>query len=726
MAVERTRRRRKGESRDKDVQAIVTRALQQAADYIDEEVSPDRAKAARYYAGEPFGNEEEGRSQVVSHDVRDTVHAILPSLMRIFFGAEKPVEFVPEGPEDEPLAEQATDYINYVLTRDNPGFLTLYSAFKDALIRRTGFIKAWWDDSTEVTYESYEGIDDDTLLLLEQDDEIEIIEQESYEDEAARAEIEAQLQEALALAEAAQAQGQVVPAEAIPQPPEQWPMLHDVTVRRRRQRGRIRVEAVPPEEILISRGARSFEDAAVVAHRTEKTVSDLIAMGYDPAELEDIASSDGLDINEESLDRHPEAYGADDEAEGDPSQRKVLYTEAWMHLDIDGDGIAELRKLCCLGDGFKIMRNEPASYVPIVDLCPDPEPHRAIGRSIFDLVHDIQLIKSSILRNMLDSLAQSIHPRTGVVEGMVNMDDVLNNEVGGVIRMRQPGMVQPYTTPFVGAAAFPMIEYMDRLREQRTGITDASQGLDAEVLQSTTKAAVMATVSAAQQQIELIARIFAETGIRRLYRLLLKLVCQYQDKPRTIRLRGGWVTMDPRSWNAGMDAIPSLAIGGGTPEERLATLAAIAERQEMLLERLGPNNPLVSLGQYSRTLSRMVQLAGFKDASQYFNELPLDFQMPEPEPQPSPEMLLAEVQREEIQANIQKKAAELELRRQEQQFEAQLKREQMLRADDRERDRLEADVLLRAADIQAKHGVPVDVGRILALIQRDRSVEGTF
>src|SRR5690606_18798780 len=290
----------------------------------------------------------------------------------------------------------------------------------------------------------------------------------------------------------------------------------------------------------------------------------------------------------------------------------------------------------------------------------------------------------------------------------VNMDDVLNNEVGGVIRMRQPGMVQPYTTPFVGAAAFPMIEYMDRLREQRTGITDASQGLDAEVLQSTTKAAVMATVSAAQQQIELIARIFAETGIRRLYRLLLKLVCQYQDKPRTIRLRGGWVTMDPRSWNAGMDAIPSLAIGGGTPEERLATLAAIAERQEMLLERLGPNNPLVSLGQYSRTLSRMVQLAGFKDASQYFNELPLDFQMPEPEPQPSPEMLLAEVQREEIQANIQKKAAELELRRQEQQFEAQLKREQMLRADDRERDRLEADVLLRAADIQAKHGFPVD------------------
>jgi hypothetical protein len=691
-----------------EVQQKVAHSLQSAAEYVDQELSPDRQEASGYYHGDPFGDEVDGRSKVVSRDVSDTVRAILPSLLRVFTGSEKALEYLPEGPEDVPLAEQATDYANWVLLRDNPGFLTLHSAFKDALIRKSGVFKSWWDDSIEVVVEDYEGLDDDALMLLEQDSEVTILEQVSTPDEAAQAEIQQQL---MMMAQQAEQAGQPfeMPAE-LPQP-----MLHDVTVRRQRSRGRIRVEAVPPEEFLISRGARTLDDADVVAHRVEMTKGQLIAMGYDGDMLDEYAQSDELIRNEERMARHPE------ETVNNERPVKILYTEAWLQLEIEG-GLEALHKVCCLGDGYKAVRVEPARFVPLAVLTPDPEPHRVIGSSVADLVMDIQRIKSSILRSMLDSLAQSIFPRTAAVEGEVNMDDLLNNEVGGIVRMRRPGMVMPMETPFVGDKAFGVLNYMDRIREQRTGITEATQGLSPETLQSTTRAAVQATVQAAQQQIEMIARIFAETGMRRLYRNLLKLIAQYQDKPRTIRLRGEWVTMDPRSWNAEMDVAVNSVLSPGLQEDRVLALTAIAEKQAEVLMQLGPNNPLVSLGQYSQTLSKMVEIAGFKATTDFFSDLPLDFQMPEPEQeqQSDPAMILAQVQMQEIQANIQKKQAELQLEQQKVAAQLELDREKMLRADDRERDRQEADVLLRAADIQAKHGMPVDVEQILRLMNRSR------
>ena len=696
----------------------VSRLLSDAADYVDEELSPVRTKATEYFYGMPFGDEEEGRSSVVSRDVSDTVRAILPSLLKVFTGAEKPLEFVPEGPEDVAMAEQATDYVSYVFLRDNPGYQSLYSAFEDALVRGTGVMKTWWDDNTEIKIEEYEGLDDETVAALEGDDEIEIIEQASYEDEVAKAEIEAQLAQQMAMMQAtiqqAQQQGMPVPEEAAQIEPPPVPMVHDVTVRRTRKRGVIRAEAVPPEEIVISRGARSFDDAAVIGHRTELTKSQLVSMGYDEDMLEDYAKTDELFSNEERITRHPE------EVSSDETRDKILYTEAWMPLDVDEDGIAELRKVCCLGDQYDVVSVEFASYVPLVHFCPYPTPHRAIGHSVSGLVMDVQRIKSQILRNMLDSLAQSIHPRTWAVEGEVNMDDLLNNEVGGVVRIRRPGMMGDMTTPFVGQAAYPMLEYMDRLKEKRTGITDATMGLNAEAMQSTTAVAVNATVQAAQMQIEMIARTFAEVGMKRLYKNLLRLVTQYQDKVRMVRLRGSWVAMDPRGWNADMDVAVTTAVS--LSQERMQTLALATSKQEQILQLLGPNNPLVSLGQYAQTLRKMVEIAGFKDSNAFFNDLPADFQMPEnPEEQESPEQMLAAVQREAIQADIQKKQAELQLKEQEVGANLQMDRERMLRNDDRERDRIETDVMLRALAIQAKHGMPVDLNMLMGLINRPRT-----
>jgi len=289
------------------------------------------------------------------------------------------------------------------------------------------------------------------------------------------------------------------------------------------------------------------------------------------------------------------------------------------------------------------------------------------------------------------------------------MDDVLNTEVGGIIRMRAPGMVQPFSMPFVGQQAFPMLEYMDSMRESRTGITKAAAGLAADSLQSSTRAAVAATVSASQQRLELIARIFAETGMKRLFSGLLRLAMQNQLPDRMVRLRGKFVPVDPRGWDANMDVVVNVALGGGTDESKVAVLTTILQKQEQILQQAGMENPLVSLSQYRNTLAQILALSGFKDASQFFNDPAQMPPMPPQQPKPSPEEMLAQAQMASIQADIQKKAAELDLRR-----------EEMVRKDDLQRDQMEADLLVKIAEMQARYGAQIDVAQIRSSMERDR------
>jgi hypothetical protein len=498
-------------------------------------------------------------------------------------------------------------------------------------------------------------------------------------------------------------------AQGIMTPP---PMMYDVEIKRRIKTGKVKIEALPPEEFLIDRRAKSIEDATFVGHRTMKTVSDLVAMGYDYDEMVE-ASGNGNDFdnNQEYTARNPFAV-ISTANNGDPSSKSVMYIEGYLKVDFDGDGIAEMRRICTIGTGNKVIRNEIVSERQFADFCPDPEPHTFFGMCPADVVMDIQRIKSNVQRGILDSLAQSIHPRTAIVEGQANMEDVLNTEVGAVIRMRAPGMVQPFTTPFVGQAAFPMLDYLDDIKQTRTGISKAAAGLDADALQSTTKAAVSATVNAAHQHIEMIARIFAETGLRKLFTGILKLVVENQDRARMVRLRNTFVPIDPRSWDAKMDVIVNVGVGDGTIEDRINILNQVAMRQEMLIEKTGPNNPVVSLPQYTNTLTKLLQLAGIKDSTNYFNQLPVDFQLPEPPaPKPTPEEILAQVQAQSIQADIQKKAAEL-----------QLDRERMIMADDRERDRIEQDGILRRYELELKYGVQIQSAEIDAAMNRDREL----
>lgn len=680
---------------EQELQSIVASEVEDAVVYIDTDLSPYRAQATAYYRGDPFGNEEEGRSTVVATEVRDTVNAMLPSIMRVFFSSERVVEFMPRGPEDVAASEQASDYANYVLNQDNPGFMVLYGTFKDSLVRKCGIIKTWWAKNTTVRTEKYTGLDEGTIMMLQQEPGAVVTVITQYDDP--------NVTEPQIGMDPMTGQPVMIPV----------PQMFDVEVKRTVEEGKICIEGVPPEEFLIDRNARSIETAAFVGHRKMATVAELLEMGYDEDTIMDHVTTSDFEYNEEYLRRRPTTttIGSVNES-NNPSMFRVLYVEGYMRVDYDGDGVPELRKLCCIGEGYEIINNEPADFVGFADFPCDPEPHTSPleANSVCDYTKDLQEIKSDILRNTLDSLAQSIHPRTAIVEGQVNLDDVLNNETGAIIRMRAPGMVQPLSTPFVGQQAFPMLDYMDSIKEERTGMSKAAMGLNADALQSTTKAAVSATVSASQMRIELTTRILAE-GMKKLFKLILQLSVKHQDKARMIRLRNEWVQVDPRSWDATMDVMINVGMGTGDTEQKMQMLAMISSKQEQALQQLGPINPLVTPGQYSHTLRKMVELAGFKDATHFFNAIPADYEPPqatEP-PKPSPEEMLAQVQVQAIQADIQKKAAEL-----------QLEQQKMMMADDRERDKMDIDKFIKLRELELKYGVQINEQNLNMQIERDR------
>jgi hypothetical protein len=655
------------------LQAAVAAEIRDAIEF-EEQVSKDRVKATQYYRGELFEGDdtEAGRSLHVSTDVRDAVIGMMPPLMRIFMGAERIAEYVPIGPEDVQFAEQATELAHYVFTKQNPGFSVLWDVFKDALLRKTGVVKWWHETDRKISEYAYTQLDEQSVAVLLNEPGVEVTDLQEKQDET----------------------GQIT---------------FDLRIRKVDESTRYRVAAVPSEEFLVDRRARDLDSASLVAHRQSLTVSDLVAMGYDEQEVREHAGGDEdeLEYSLQAQVRNPLLWPQADRRD-DASQR-VTYVESYIRFDRDGDGIAELLKVCTIGGAYNVVAVEGASEIPFAAFCPDPEPHTFVGQSEADKLMDIQRVKSQLFRDVLDSLSQSIHPRTAVVDGQVNIADVMNVQTGGIVRMRAPGMVQPLTTPFVGQAAFPLIEYLDTLKETRTGMSRASQGLNADALQSSTRAAVAATISAAQGRIELVARIFAETGLKRLFRGMLRMFVQHQDRPMMIRMRGQFVQVDPRVWNAEMDVDVNVALSATSNEERIAVLTSISQKQEQILQTMGPQNPMVSLAQYRTTLAKIVELSGFRDASQFFTAVPPDWQPPQQQPQPDPAQILAQVEAEKIKADIAINAAKLEL-----------ERDKARAADDRERDRIEADTALRAREIELKYAATVDTAQIKAMMDRDR------
>ena len=665
------------------LQSILKSELDDARDYI-EQVGEDRAEATEYYLGDAPHGQSSMQSEYISTDVRDSVLFMLPSIMRTFFGTNKIVEFVPRNAEDIPLATQQTDYINYIIQQKNPGFKVMYDVFKDALIRKTGFVKAYWDDSIIASTHEYTDVTPEGYQALMLDPDVEMVKE--------KAEMQSMT---------------IINPETGEEITQETPVSYDLTVRRVKRKDQVCIESIPPEEVLISRFARDLHSSPYVAHRMIKTVSDLVAMGYDKEEMEQYAGSGNFldsETYEEEEARNPYSDGMFDGSYG--GQKNVLYVEHYLFYDLDGDGIDERIRVCTVGNGLNIVNTAQWDDLPITLFCPDPEPHTSIGSCPADYLKPIQAAKSQIMRDTLDSLGHAIFPRMGVVEGQVNIDDVLNTDIGQPIRMRAPGMVQPFSVPFVGKEAFPVLSYLDDAKENRTGVSKASAGLNADALQSSSASAVAATMSGAQGRIELICRHFAD-GMKDLFKLVNSLVVKHQDQPDMIRLNNEFVPIDPRYWDSDKDLVINVAISKSSDMEKMNVLTQLAQKQEQMLTTLGPNNPLVSLQQYSNTISKMIEMAGFKDVQSFINTQVPPIQ-PQPE-QPTPQDMLAQAEMEKARVSAQKAM-----------IDAETDRMKIIMDDDRNRDEAEAQIRLKAAELNAKYGAQVNVAEINALMERDR------
>jgi len=631
---------------------LVTRIRGEITDslgYMGDTISKQRESAMQYYYGLPFGNEVDGRSQFVDSTVQDTIEWIKPSLMRVFASGDEMVKFNPHGPEDVAMAEQATDYVNYVFTKDNPGWEILYSWFTDALLSKNGIVKVWWDEYEDSQREEYRGLDEISFTALVSVDDVEVIEHTEYE--------------------------------------EYGSPVHDVVIKRSAYNGKIKIENIPPSEFLISREAKDIQEARFVCHRVLKTLSELREMYPDQdIEIEDLggADDDMADFSGERLERYQfdksarywEGWGGD-ATYGEEGLRTYWLHESFLKTDYNNDGITELRKICTVGS--TVLANEEIDSIPFVSITPIKIPHKFFGLSIADLVMDLQLMKSTLMRNLMDNMYNQNFGRYAVLEGQANLDDLLTQRPGGVVRVKSPNAVMPLNTPALEPYSFQMLEYLDGVRESRAGVSRMSQGMNENALTShTTATAVNAVMTAAQSRVELIARNFAETGVKDLMITIYELLLKNQDKERVVKLRNEWIPVRPDVWNDKYDCTVSVALGHGSKDQQMMHLSQMiqfaGEAMKGGLSIVNEQN-IYNLG------AALVKAMGFQNVNDFLTDPSMvPPQQKQPTPKEQADLLEAQVKQQELEikaAEVQIKAQKIQQEYQKLAVDSQLKVEEL-------------------------------------------------
>ena len=616
--------------------------------YMGDTISTQREMAMKYYYGLPFGNEVDGRSQYVDSTVQDTIEWIKPSLMRVFASGDEMVKFTPHGPEDVKMAEQASDYVNYVFTKDNPGWEILYSWFTDALLSKNGIVKVWWEEYDEEEREEYRGLEEMELTALITQEGVEVIEHTEYI--------------------------------------EYEKPMHDVVIKRSQYNGKIKIENVPPSEFLISREAKNIQDAAFVCHRVEKTLSELREMYPDEnLDAESLGGSDEdlMAFSAERLERYAFDKSADywgvgaGDAYDDESLRKFWLHESFLRTDYDGDGIAELRKICTVGS--TVLANEAIDKVPFVSLTPVKIPHKFFGLSMADLLMDLQLMKSTLMRNLMDNMYNQNFGRYAVLEGAANLDDLLTQRPGGVVRVKTPNAITPLTTPPLEPYSFQMLEYLDGVRESRAGVSRMSQGLNENALTShTTASAVNAVMGAANSRVELVARNFAETGVKDLMITFYELLMKNQDKERMIMLRNEWVPVRPDTWRDKYDCTVSVALGSGNKDQQMAHLSQMLQFASQAMQG---GLPIVNVQNMYNLGASLVKAMGFQNVDDFLTDpskIPPQPQQPDPKQQEL--QMEAQIKQKELeikQGELQLKAAKIQQEYQKLAVDSSLKQQEL-------------------------------------------------
>jgi len=709
-----------------DIQGAITDAIQAAIDYVDSDIAPQRERAQRYFDGAVDLEHEDGRSKVVSTKVRDVVRGAKPSLMRVFMSNDKFVEFTPKGPEDVANAEQATAYTHWVFNKCN-GYNILSNAIHDSLVKKVGLAKVWWNTETIAKTYTYENLSDEEVQILVNKDGVEVVEHSQ--------EVEIEVDES----------GFEVESNT-----------HSMVISHKFEEGEMVIEGIPPEEFYIDGSAKSIDDAYIVCHRTEKRAGDLVAMGYSEDVIDGLSGNDdsGVSGEVEKTQRFGESIETTDGLANDPSMRTIIVTEAYMRIDAEGDGIPTLHKFLCGGTSYEVLDMEPWDKVPFADFHVDPEPHAFYGRSLAELVINDQDTTTSVLRGILDNVALVNTPRLEVNEDLINIDDVLNNEIGAIIRSEQIGSVNPLTVPFVAGSTLPALQYLDMLVEEKTGITKMSMGLNPDMLQNTSATAAALTAQAGAGQVEVMARNLAE-GTKRLFQLMLHVAVKNSPDEQMMRLNGQFVPVDPSVWDIEMDMEINVGLGTGQEDVKAAALMQTFQTQQQIWQTYGPTNGLVSMTQMRNTLADTLALSGFKNADRYYapmnpeTEQQLMAQMAEEaaqaeqaaleQGQQGDPMAQALIQAEQIkaqasmqgqqmklqgkmqgdqiklQANMQVKAAEMQSEQGKELAELQLKYRELQQGDDLNRDKMNQELLIEAARILGQYGSAVDVERVRAM-----------
>lgn len=721
---------------DEDYRNAISGAITAAEFYIDDQVTPDRELAAKYYLAEPFGNEEKGRSAAVSPEVRGAVLGHMPGLMRMFCGTERYVEFAENPGTPYQQAQAQTDQILHVIESDNNGYMEFQSAIDNALRRKTGILTWWWEEREMVTLTPFSGLNEDALALLEMEaaDKSDNDEKLSYEVEITdRQEDETQdggglVPEAFAQAGA---EDQAAMEAAGMAPPKTY--VYAGVLRKRIIRARARFRSVPPEEFIVTpTNSSNLDSYPLIGTREEKTISELVALGHDEAEIRELIGGSGDAGQSNSLATNPDRMNRNEQAnlerifdtsfsDVDPASERVKYCVVYVLIDRDGDGIAERRKICTVGENNEIIYDEiyDDDNVPFGVGCPYPEPHSPFGMSVADMAMDIQEIKSEVIRGTLDSLAESIVSRVAFRQGSVNIDDLLNPARGAAIRTTDvpSNVIQNLSSQFVGANSLPIIQYIDEERNKRTGTNPASPtGFDPDSTQSTAREAIGSMIDASQERTEYIARNLAEMMFRPLFLGIRNLLLRHQDHRRLIRLNGTDVAMDPRTWNATLDVRVLVGTGRSSTTKRQMALKEVLMMQREVYTQYGPNNPMVTLQHIGNTTTDLLRAMGFQATDRYFATVTPEMEQglremaAEAAKKPTPEMMLAQIQMDKNEKDFAAKMAQITNAR-----------DAAILKDDQARDKAEQDWSLGVAKILGDYGIKINEAEVRRHMAEDQA-----
>lgn len=699
---------------EQSLKALIASEISDARLMRDKDFTECLSRNEKYYNGIMDDTPSaDGWSKFQTRDVSDVIGWTLPGIIRVFTASDRMVDYQPRRPGDEEVTDQSSDYANFIFWNDNDGYRILWDATHDSLLLADGIVKTWWDDSEICEYSTHTGLTAEALTLLLDDEDVELISQSE---------------------DVIELEGSMGEVEAIP--------VYNVKIKRVESRGRIKIKAIEPENFLKDRASVTIEDARFLAHRDPHTTrSDLIKMGFDKEIVESLPG------NTASFP----AYGDDFQREefngfsqGDRSTDLIELYECYIKADVNNDGIAETVLAYYAGSGgagelldWEVWDDEPCfTQIPC-----EPVPHRFQSRSLAGEVVDIQQIKTVLTRQMLDNSYQVNNPRTQIEAGsVINMDELVNPTVGGVV-IRKLG-TQPIdfaVTPSIMENVLSGLQHMDTVTEMRTGVSRASMALDPNTLQNQTATASNNQLDSRYSQVELIARNQAELGWKKVFEKVLKLIVKHQDRPRMIRLRDEWVEMDPRQWNAGMDAVINIGLGTGSRDRDMAMLNNILQTQIAFTDRFqasGMSTQAIDMiPRVVKTATKIAEAAGIRNADSFYPDIkPEDMeqikqqadaaaQQPPPEVQIAQQKMQAEmqVQHAKIAGEQQKSQAELELKQhegtanlqleqQKMQMEFALKREQLAAEIQLKREQLIAELALKREQMQAQNELQREAG----------------